>query len=231
MNCATHPQTPATAFCRTCGKALCDDCKRDVMGAIYCEPCIAARLQGAGPAVAQPQPVAGLPNPVAAGVLGFLVPGVGAWYNGQFAKGFIHVLIFALLIVITSHVSLFFLILVLAFPFYMGFEAYSTAKARQMGLPAPDPLGLEHLFGLQEGQPAASGQTATTAAGTTQPSASSSSQPVIAFILIGLGFLFLLSNLDVIPHIGRIFWRIFWPLVLIALGVWIAYKRTGMRKA
>ena len=47
MNCAVHNQTQAVAYCRTCGKALCEECKRDVMGAIYCEPCIAARLQGA----------------------------------------------------------------------------------------------------------------------------------------------------------------------------------------
>ena len=44
MNCAVHTDTPAVAFCRTCGKALCENCKRDVMGAIYCEPCIAVRL-------------------------------------------------------------------------------------------------------------------------------------------------------------------------------------------
>ena len=48
MNCAVHNQTQAVAYCRTCGKALCEECKRDVMGAVYCEPCIAARLQGVG---------------------------------------------------------------------------------------------------------------------------------------------------------------------------------------
>lgn len=227
MNCATHPQTPATAYCRTCGKALCDDCKRDVMGAIYCEPCIAARLQGAGPAVAQP--VGELPNPAVAGVLGFLIPGVGAWYNGQFAKGFIHVLIFAMLIVATSHGYWPFAFGIAAFPFYMAFEAYSTAKARQMGLPAPDPLGLERIFGLQESQPSTSGttvsaSTGTTTAGTTQTT-SSSNQPIAAFILIGLGLLFLFQNIGLIPHLGRMFV----PLVLIGLGVWIAYKRTTGR--
>jgi TM2 domain-containing membrane protein YozV len=222
MNCATHTETPATGFCRTCGKALCDDCKRDVMGAIYCEPCIAARLHGAGPAVAQP--VGDLPNPAVAGVLGFLVPGVGAWYNGQFAKGFIHVLIFALLIVCTNSLHWAFAFGIAAFPFYMAFEAYSTAKARQMGQPAPDPLGLDRLFGLQESQPATSAQTVsgqTTATGTTQTM--SSAKPVAAFILIGLGFLFLLQNLGLFPHLHRIFV----PLVLIGLGVWIAYKRMG----
>src|SRR5258708_29933963 len=221
MNCATHTETPATGFCRTCGKALCDDCKRDVMGAIYCEPCIAARLHGAGPAVAQP--VGDLPNPAVAGVLGFLVPGVGAWYNGQFAKGFIHVLIFALLIVCTNSFHWAFAFGIAAFPFYMAFEAYSTAKARQMGLPAPDPLGLDKLFGLQEAQPAASGQTTSEPAGATPGSPAAVNRPIAAFVLIGLGFLFLLQNLGLFPHLHRIFI----PLVFIGLGVWIAFKRMG----
>ena len=46
MNCAKHTEVPATAFCRTCGKALCGDCTRDVRGVIYCEGCIADRLSG-----------------------------------------------------------------------------------------------------------------------------------------------------------------------------------------
>jgi len=97
MNCAVHTDTPAVAFCRTCGKALCENCKRDVMGAIYCEPCIAARLQAAvaaGPG--QPVvPVAAVPNAPSPGIamlLGF-IPGVGAMYNGQFMKGFVHAMI------------------------------------------------------------------------------------------------------------------------------------------
>ena len=56
MNCAVHNQTQAVAYCRTCGKALCEECKRDVMGAIYCEPCIAARLQGATAGARRPAP-------------------------------------------------------------------------------------------------------------------------------------------------------------------------------
>lgn len=37
MNCAIHPEVAGTAFCRTCGKSLCEECKRDVRGVIYCE--------------------------------------------------------------------------------------------------------------------------------------------------------------------------------------------------
>src|SRR2546423_4428189 len=100
MNCAIHTQTPAAAFCRTCGKALCENCKRDVMGAIYCEPCIAVRLQGTG--VTPVAVVQGIPSPGIAAWLG-MIPGVGAMYNGQFIKAFIHVVIFAVLIVAADH--------------------------------------------------------------------------------------------------------------------------------
>ena len=47
---------------------------------------------------------AGAPRPGVAAILGF-IPGVGAMYNGEFAKGFIHVLIFATLIWMTDHIS------------------------------------------------------------------------------------------------------------------------------
>src|SRR5437660_4123822 len=107
MNCAIHTQTQAAAFCRTCGKALCESCKRDVMGAIYCEPCIAARLQSnvapGARVVLPPPPVPSAPSPGLAGFLGF-IPGVGAMYNGQFVKAFAHVIIFIMLIFAVSTV-------------------------------------------------------------------------------------------------------------------------------
>ena len=51
MNCATHNDIAAVAFCRTCGKPLCGNCTRDVRGVIYCEACLAARLEGTAPPV------------------------------------------------------------------------------------------------------------------------------------------------------------------------------------
>ena len=50
MNCATHNDVAAVAFCRTCGKPLCNQCTRDVRGVIYCESCLAARMEGMAPA-------------------------------------------------------------------------------------------------------------------------------------------------------------------------------------
>ena len=152
MNCANHPQAPAAAYCRTCGKALCEVCKRDVMGAIYCEPCIAARLQVGAPigaGAAGQVPPSGSPNLAAATLLG-MIPGVGAMYNGQFLKALIHVGIFAALITLSNNVSGIFVLAIFFFWFYMVFDAYKTAQARLLGLPAPDLLGLHRLFGIHD---------------------------------------------------------------------------------
>ena len=102
MNCANHPDIEKVAFCRTCGKPLCANCTRSVNGVIYCESCLAARLEGVQPNVAAPvsgfvptipgtAPMVGGPNPALAGVLaGFFPFGVGAVYTGQYAKGLAH---------------------------------------------------------------------------------------------------------------------------------------------
>jgi TM2 domain-containing membrane protein YozV len=131
MKCALHTEVDATGFCRNCGKALCEACKRDVRGILYCEDCLAA-------VVTQPQPVPGAPNPALAAVLG-LIPGLGAVYNGQYMKGLMHLLIFAGLIAMAEHVEVFGLF-VAAFYIYMPIEAYRTAKARLLGQPLSDPF-------------------------------------------------------------------------------------------
>ena len=48
MNCAQHTEVAASAYCRNCGKALCEVCKRDVQGTIFCEHCLASRMQAGG---------------------------------------------------------------------------------------------------------------------------------------------------------------------------------------
>ena len=244
MNCAVHSQTQAVAYCRTCGKALCEDCKRDVMGAVYCEPCIAARLQGSVAGTTMPGGVPlppqagapGAPNPILAGILGF-IPGVGAMYNGQFVKAFAHVLIFVMLIVATDSVSGVFGVLIAFFVVYMAFEAYKTAEAKRHGLPAPDPLGLDKMFGLQESQIHSTGIPSVPNTAAYPPVAQQQQPtppfqveppppppqdnlPIGAIVLIGLGVLFLLQNLGVlrVHQLG--------PLFLIGIGLWLAYKRT-----
>ena len=243
MNCANHVDVPATAFCRTCGKQLCSTCVRDVRGVIYCEECLASHLRGTMPppgSTAVPPgaiPQTGMPSPKVAAILGF-IPGVGAMYNGEFAKGFIHVLIFATLIWLANpdHGSGLFGLAIEAFAIYMPIEAYKTARAREMGLPAPDPFGFNHLFASGHGTarpaPGVVTNAAPTAAnpGTIPGTAQDvpveepprSQVPIGAFILIGLGVLFLLDELGAL-HFDWI-WR-FWPLILIAIGVRVLMQR------
>jgi len=127
MNCFNHSETPAVAYCRACGKALCNDCKRTAQGTIFCDEHAPAAAPGpsvgteprpsvaeprfAEPRFAEPRPSgSGMPvgsiatndvSPGLACLLGF-IPGVGAIYNGQYAKGLVHAIVFGLLVSITS---------------------------------------------------------------------------------------------------------------------------------
>jgi hypothetical protein len=221
MNCATHNETAAVAFCRTCGKPLCGNCTRDVRGVVYCEPCLAARLEGSVPAAGfvPPQPVypavgvpladarpAGSgPNPAVAGILaGFFPFGVGAVYCSQYAKGLAHLVMFVLLIFGANHAGNWgwlFGIGIAFFYVYQIIDAVRTAHALQAGLPAPDPLGLGQSFSM--GEKFDSGKV-----------------PVGAVILIGLGVLFLLHTMGIMEN-G---FERFWPLILIVLGAWMFYR-------
>ena len=77
MNCATHSDTAAVAFCRTCGKPLCNQCTRDVRGVIYCESCLAARMEGTAPAAGFVPPAQTVYPPFRIRVIGMKVGGPG----------------------------------------------------------------------------------------------------------------------------------------------------------
>lgn len=199
MNCVNHPETPATAFCRSCGRPLCSECQRPAQGSIYCEQHV--------PAASVPPPPTVTPaltgtSPGLAFVLG-LIPGVGAIYNGQYAKGLIHVVIFGLLISIASSGAAggfepLFGMLIAIFYFYMPFEAYHTARRRQLGQP------VDEFSSLLPRQPT--------------PGAF----PAGPVLLIALGVLFLLNNLDILRLDQLIR---YWPVLLIALGGYMLYCR------
>src|SRR5205807_4580151 len=144
--------------------------------------------------------------------------------------------IFGSLIVIGNHANLaepLFGLLTSFFWFYMVFEAYKTCKARQMGLPAPELLGIDRMFGIHEAAPPTAPPTVLAtptagAAGSDLPNTAVGVQPARhdrgptgAVILIGLGGFFLLGNMGML-HIGRM-----WPGLIIGLGLWIAFKRTA----
>ncbi|MHB1700044.1 MAG: B-box zinc finger protein [Acidobacteriaceae bacterium] len=175
MNCANHPDVERAAFCQNCGKPLCRECMRTVGSAIYCEPCLEAKLSGAPsgyppgsqassgyaaatgsawsrPSAIPPPPMgsSGGASPVLAGMLGF-IPGVGAMYNGQFIKAIVHIVVFAVInsiLVGSSNNAGFatlFGLMLAGWVFYQVFDAYHTARARRDGEPLPDPFGLNTL--------------------------------------------------------------------------------------
>lgn len=208
MNCATHPEAAAVAYCRTCGKGLCEACRMESQGVVYCSACLpAAQPAYAGPAVTVPPATAAdAPSPGLAFALGF-IPGVGAIYNGQYAKGIVHVVVLGLLISIASSsaagdfeplLGLF----IAAWFFYMAFEAYHTATKRRAGEAVDEFSGLLRV-GHRHG-----------------------SVPAGPILLIVLGVVFLLNTLG--------YWSIerllrFWPVLLIALGIYLLYARLSAR--
>jgi TM2 domain-containing membrane protein YozV len=211
MNCANHPEVPASAFCRTCGKALCAECRRTSGGIVYCEehvapssyaPPAAGPMPGAEPGAA-PGVAPALPHrasPKLAFLLG-LIPGVGAIYNEQYAKGLVHALLFGLLITImdsslSGGLRALFGIAIPAYLFYMAFEAYHTAQRRNFGIP------VDEFSGVFE------------------DAAHSSTGGAITMIVLGV--VFLLNTLNII-RIGQLLK--FWPVLLIALGVSMLYSR------
>jgi len=234
MRCATHSEAEATAFCRSCGKAVCAECIRDEQGVAYCSDCTAEPATGrpeilvaaeespylppaaSGPArepgiepriesrAALPAPElrADTSSPFLAFVLG-LIPGVGAVYNGHYAKVVFHVFVFGGRVTLIGSRALrglepLLVLFALMFFIYMPIEACRTAKALQRSEPVDEFSGLLSL--VHEG----------------------SRSPVVGITLIAFGVVFLLHSLG--------YWRIpslipYWPVSLIALGAYMLYRR------
>jgi hypothetical protein len=210
--CANHPDLPVASFCRVCGKPLCAACRRPVAGTVFCAehaPPIPATPPPASPPpisdspyTAQAPPVnpMGGSSPAIAFLLG-LIPGVGAIYNGQYAKGLVHAVVFGLLVTAISSGQLHGFepllgILIAVFVFYMSLEAYHTARKHEAGEPVDEFSSL-----------AGSGEDGF---------------PTGAVILIGLGLLLLLNTLDLISM--QTVLR-FWPVGLILIGAYMLYGR------
>ncbi len=210
MNCVTHPAVPATAYCRICGRAMCDECKRDVQGTIYCDACLAREVHAPTPGVPVGPPTGPIPG-LALG-LGF-IPGVGAIYNGQYAKAFVHVIIFGVLVHLVNQPEVrgyeaLFGMMIPAFIFYMAFEAFHTARKRALGQSVDEWSGL-FASSAEIGPGQSGGMTSGARSGG-------------ALVLIAIGVMLLLSNLGLLS-LGQIMkW---WPLLLIGIGASMLVNR------
>ena len=201
---------PVLGYCRGCGVALTSETVRYAMGTMYCREHVPAGVPntdnpyasaasvgaGAAPVVRNSDAVPGL-----AFILG-LIPGVGAIYNGQYAKGLIHVVVFGFIVALQDHNGPLVVMngfLIPAFIFYMAFEAMHTAKRRLEGLPVDEFSSIAPLGGRANGF------------------------PVGPVILMAAGVFLLLANLDLISVRAMMRW---WPVGLIAAGAYMLYLRT-----
>jgi len=215
MKCAVHPDVEASGFCRNCGKPLCPACVRPVKDVFYCEDCLAnmaglptAPAAGAAnladatatPPVGVPATPAHSGGAVLAFILG-LIPGLGAIYNGEYNKALLHIVIFAGII--------------LGINLDLGDGAQAVFICALIVFPFY--MAIDAVRTLKSKQTGVQYQ---------DPVENWTKQKAIGpILLIALGALFLLKNFGVFD-----FFRIreiFFPLILIGIGVLLLKNRVG----
>lgn len=229
MPCPTCADSAVTAFCRECGKGVCEGCIAWHDGISYCLECApttiaadtvveadepvldAPRIAAAPPPPPPPQvlanDVADAPHPFLAGLLG-LVPGLGAVYNGQYVKGVVHAAIFALLFAISTSsdepaIHALLVPLIVFFELYMPIEAVRTAGAMRRGEQVDEMSGIAGVLVNTSGD-----------------------SPVPGILFIALGVFLLLFTLGIL-QIELVLRG--WPLLLIAFGAWRLYESVQKR--
>lgn len=237
MSGSISAQPPGSGFCRNCGVVLTAETHRIWRGIPHCGNCLeqlagkvrtgrADAPQPDAPADAPPDaptdtptdtppsyrftpPPAhdDTPSPLLAFILG-CVPGLGAVYNGQYIKGLIHILMLGSLVTAINAEGLsdfmgLFVPLTVFLVVYQPFEAMRTAQAIRRGDETSEFSG---LIGLMFDGSASIGSSV---------------------LWIVLGVVFFLHALGI--------WEIsgvlpFWPLLLIAFGVYRLFRSVILRQ-
>ncbi len=141
MNCAYHVQNVAVVQCNGCGKALCPACDHRIKGFPYCQDCIVQGidlLRNHSRSYYVPF-VKKRTSPVIATLLSFILPGLGAAYNGQTVKALVYFAVFVGLFqmsVLTGGAPLFVLSFIGMWAF-AALDAWRTAQMIRSGL-TPD---------------------------------------------------------------------------------------------
>src|SRR5438067_2700277 len=144
MNCSYHPANTSVVQCSRCARPLCPACDHRIRGFPYCQDCIVAGVEllqyqaargGAGASVQARRK----PSRVVALLLSFLLPGLGAAYNGQISKAVVHFAIFAgfFQMATITDANAFFVLGALGMWLFAAVDAYRTAQLIRAGL-APD---------------------------------------------------------------------------------------------
>jgi hypothetical protein len=198
MTCYNHPESEATQECHLCGRPLCPACATPVKGIAYCQDCLGSRVENAVPPVV-PVRVPDYFSPRAAGWFS-LLPGLGLLYLRDYVKALVVALLVVGAIQISDHADAGGL---LVFILWIGQMIYTVQEAKRLNR-------------ARAGESPAPAPTSASAAG------ERGDTPLWGGILIGLGILFLLDQLDMIQF-GDIFAK-FWPLLVIGLGLQILMR-------
>lgn len=217
MKCAVHPDVEASGFCRNCGKPMCPACTRQVRDVLYCEDCLAqvvglppttpvvesTEANNAVPVLPQGTiPASGAKPDSGAPVLAFLlglIPGLGAIYNGEYNKALLHIIIFAGII--------------LGISLDLGDGAEAVLICALVVFPFY--MAIDAVRTLKAKQTGVTYQ---------DPIENWTKQKSFGpILLIALGALFLLRNFGVFDLFRMR--ELFFPLILIALGVWLLRNR------
>lgn len=207
MNCAYHGMNRAVVRCNSCARPLCPACDHRIRGFPFCQECIVAgveMLQQSRVAAQSAPPVARRKNsPAVALLLSFLVPGLGAAYNGQTSKALVHFAIFAgffQMAIITDGLP-FFVLGIGGALLFAAIDAYRTAQLIRSGL-APD-AEADAIARRLYGNPLA-----------------------WSVMLVSLGAIFILHTVFGV----QLNVRQFLPVILIALGGYMLYDYFSNRK-
>jgi TM2 domain-containing membrane protein YozV len=142
MTCAYHLTNRAVVQCSRCSRPLCPACDHRIRGFPHCQDCIVSGVE----LLQQQQARAGLPkavrrktSPFVALLLSFVVPGLGAAYNGQTSKAIVHFTIFASFFQMATVTdgTAFFILGVVGTWLFAAVDAVRTAQLIRSGL-APD---------------------------------------------------------------------------------------------
>lgn len=206
MNCAYHLTNRAVVQCSRCARALCPACDHRIRGFPYCQDCIVAGvefLQQQQTRTSQPHVLRRKTSPFVALLLSFLVPGLGAAYNGQTSKALVHFTIFASFFQMATVTdgTAFFVLGVVGTWLFAAVDAARTAQLIRAGL-APDAES-DAIARRLYGNPLA-----------------------WAVTMISLGTIFLLHTIFNV----RLPVREFLPVVLVLLGAYMLFDYLRSRR-
>lgn len=141
MNCAYHAHNTAVVNCNGCGKPLCPACDHRIKGFPFCQDCIVSGVEllrnqnesSYAPVIKRQT------SPLAATVLSFVCPGLGAAYNGQTSKALIYFAVFVgfFQMAVLSGGMAIFVLGFLGMWLFAAVDSYRTAQFLRSGL-TPD---------------------------------------------------------------------------------------------